>query len=1097
MTARDTRTASATGRESLVAGATPPYDAVIFDMDGVVTDTAALHAQAWKQLFDTALQDPRAGRNAAREPFDIVRDYRRWVDGRTREDGVVAFLGSRGIEIPYGDDGDPGDGWTAYGLAARKNSIYQDLLARQGVRVFPGTVALLHRLRAGGIRTGLVTASRNAGPLLEAAQLRELFDVVVDGVVAMRMHLAGKPDPAMFLEAAHRLGVRPRRSAIVEDAVAGVEAGIRGGFGLVVGIDRTGQRAALERAGAHLVLGDVAELDLGALRRDPWLLVYEGFDPAHEGHREALTVLANGYLGTRGAATEHRADSAHYPGIYLAGVYNRVTSTLHGRAVEDEHMVNTPDWTVLDLSIDEGPWWSAGGLSVRQERRELDLRTGVLTRTVQLVDADGRVLHLSQRRLVSMARPHVAALQTTLLAQGWSGRVRVRSGIDAGVNNSNVAEYRALNSQHLVGLTAGHTPDSLLLVQTQTSLSRIRIATAVRTTASSGRTRHLHSDEVDRTGIHAQQADVRLLDGQPVVIDKTAAIVTSRDPAIASPSLAALTELRRTPGGFADLLPSHRDAWAQLWDRFAIELDGAGIQRQLVLNLHLFHLAQTLTTHTADLDAGVPARGLHGEGYRGHVFWDELFVLPIITLHLPEVARSLLRYRSRRLPAARAAAAAIGSGGAMFPWQSGSDGREETPAHLFNPRSGRWMPDNSHRQRHIGLAVAHNAWQFYECTGDLDWLAAHGAELIIEVARLFTSMATYDAQAGRYHLAGVVGPDEYHDGYPETPGSGLRDNAYTNIMTAWVCRRAVEILDLLDGHTRDELTARMRIDEASEPDAWLRLSRKLFVPFHDGVISQFHGYDALAELDWERYRAQYGNIGRLDLILEAENDSTNRYKLSKQADVLMLIYLLGPDQLPEILDRLGYPCPPDLLDRTVDYYLQRTAHGSTLSRVVHASVLARMRPAQAWTVFEEALVADLDDTQGGTTAHGIHLGAMAGTIDIVLRCFAGLRCHGGQLTFDPRLPGNLTAIRFGLHYRGHRIDVDLDHTRLRLTSRRSATAADIRVEAGGVRTSLSGGEVREFPLAPTGYATTEPDTRPDPVTSTSDCIGRSNRGLPG
>ncbi len=199
----------------------------------------------------------------------------------------------------------------------------------------------------------------------------------------------------------------------------------------------------------HLVLGDVAELDLGALRRDPWLLVYEGFDPAHEGHREALTVLANGYLGTRGAATEHRAGSAHYPGTYLAGVYNRVTSTLHGRVVEDEHMVNTPDWTMLDLSIDEGPWWSAGGLSVRQERHELDLRTGVLTRTMQLVDADGRVLHLSQRRLVSMARPHVAALQTTLLAQGWCGQVRVRSGIDAGVSNSNVGEYRALNTPHL------------------------------------------------------------------------------------------------------------------------------------------------------------------------------------------------------------------------------------------------------------------------------------------------------------------------------------------------------------------------------------------------------------------------------------------------------------------------------------------------------------------------------------------------------------------------------------------------------------------------------------------------------------------------
>src|SRR5699024_7729189 len=181
-------------------------------------------------------------------------------------------------------------------------------------------------------------------------------------------------------------------------------------------------------------------------------------------------------------------------------------------------------------------------------------------------------------------------------------------------------------------------------------------------------------------------------------------------------------------------------------------------------------------------------------------------------------------------PAARRAAAQAGLPGAMFPWQSGSDGREETPVMLFNTRSGRWMPDNSRRQRHVGLAVAVNAWQHYQATGDVAWLAQRGADLIVEVARFFTALATHDAATGRYHIAGVMGPDEYHDGYPDAPGEGLTDNAYTNVLTAWVCRRAGEMLSIIAGHDRDELYTRLHI-RPEEPAAWGQLSKRLHVPF--------------------------------------------------------------------------------------------------------------------------------------------------------------------------------------------------------------------------------------------------------------------------
>ena len=1022
-------------------GAVPPQDAVIFDMDGVVTDTASVHAKAWKRLFDAVLADQRAraGTTDAPLPFDADVDYRRYVDGRAREDGVAAFLAARRIDVPAGTPLDPPGSWTVHGLAARKNEIYRELLAEHGVRVFAGTVELLHRLRAGGVPVALVTASRNAGALLAAADLDGVFDVVVDGESAAEAGLPGKPDPATFVEAARRLGVAPGRAAVVEDAVAGVQAARRGGFGLVVGVDRSGHREALEAAGADLVVEDVSQLDLGVLRADPWLLVYQGFDPAHEGHREALTALGNGYLGTRGAAPERSADTVHYPGTYLAGVYNRLASTVHGWEVEDEHLVNAPNWLCLDIRTGEGPWWSQGGLSVSGERRELDLRRGVLTRHAVLTDPAGRRLRLTQRRLVSMARPHLAALETTLVADGWSGAVTVASGIDAAVRNRNVAEYRPLADQHLRTVTAEEVDPCTLLVEVETTQSQIRIVTAARTmvngTTVTGTEATGSTDTVEDRVAH--RFELTLEDGVPVTVDKTVAVFTSRDRAIASPARAALEELTWAQTGFGDLLPGHEAAWARLWNRFAIELE-ADRQTQLTLNLHLFHLLQSLSPHTADLDAGVPARGLHGEGYRGHVFWDELFVLPVLTSHLPWVTRALLDYRHRRLDAARRAATAAGLAGAMFPWQSGSDGREETPSQLYNPRSGRWMPDNSRRQRHVGLAIAYNAWQYYQATGDVDWLTHRGADLIVEVARLFTSLATYDGVEDRYHVGGVMGPDEYHDGYPDKPGQGLRDNAYTNVLTAWVCRRAVDILDRAAGHDCDDLRTRLALGP-DEADRWEHLSRRLTVPFHDGVISQFAGYETLAELDWDHYRHTYGNIGRLDLILEAEGDTTNRYQLAKQADVLMLVYLLGPDGLAEMLQQLGYPVEPGLVGHTVDYYLARTAHGSTLSRVVHASVLARMDPARGWHTFREALTADLDDTQGGTTREGVHLGAMAATIDIITRAFAGARTEDDEVVFDPRLPDGLRSARFTMVHRGQRLRVVVTPDRVEVHADRCAS----------------------------------------------------------
>jgi alpha,alpha-trehalase len=235
------------------------------------------------------------------------------------------------------------------------------------------------------------------------------------------------------------------------------------------------------------------------------------------------------------------------------------------------------------------------------------------------------------------------------------------------------------------------------------------------------------------------------------------------------------------------------------------------------------------------------------------------------------------------------------------------------------------------------------------------------------------------------------------------------------------------------------------------------------VPHHDGIISQFEGYEDLLELDWEDYRARYADIHRLDRILEAEGDTANRYKVSKQADVLMLFYLLSADELRELFERLGYELSAETISRTVDYYLARTSHGSTLSRIVHSWVLARSDRERSWEQFSQALESDVADVQGGTTPEGIHLGAMAGTVDLLQRGYAGLETRGDVLWFGPALPKELQALEFEIHYRGHRLQVRITPERLRLSTIPSEVAP-IRVGFGDEVVELSPGSTAEWPL---------------------------------
>ncbi|MBC7173189.1 MAG: glycoside hydrolase family 65 protein, partial [Polyangiaceae bacterium] len=357
------------------------------------------------------------------------------------------------------------------------------------------------------------------------------------------------------------------------------------------------------------------------LGRQSWSLAYEGYAPAQEELREALCTLGNGYFATRGAAPDARADDTHYPGTYIAGVYDRIVSEVAGRDVENEDLVNMPNWLPLTFRVGDGPWFRIDDVDVLSYRQELDLEGGVLHRDFDFRDAEGRTTRCRERRIVSMADPHLASIAVEWTPLDWSGRITVRSAIDGGVVNDGVARYRALDGRHLQVLEVARVGHDALFLRCETKQSSIRVAMASRTRLFRG----VREVEVER---HAQTEGNEAVEelscdaeeGSPITAEKVVAIHTSRDRAIAEPGLASKEAISRA-GRFDELLEPHRTAWRHLWEDCDIELhDGSAPDTELKLRVHIFHLLQTASSHSADLDVGIPARGWHGEAYRGHIF---------------------------------------------------------------------------------------------------------------------------------------------------------------------------------------------------------------------------------------------------------------------------------------------------------------------------------------------------------------------------------------------------------------------------------------------------------------------------------------------
>jgi len=938
------------------------FEAAVFDLDGVLTETAAVHAQAWKQLFDEVLASEAAASGKVFQPFDANSDYLAYVDGRPRGDGVRTFLAARGITLPEGQAGDPPDALTVRALGARKDAYFLARLAQSGVKVFPDAQPLLASLRAAGLKTALVSSSRNAKAVLEAGGLTALIDVVVDGVVAARLGLKGKPAPDTFLRAIQQLGVPASRAVGFEDALVGVEAIRAAGYGLVVGVDRVGQSRELVAHGADIAVADLQTLEVAApeaATADPrlaawppvtptedadWLIVEDGFTFTREHEIGSIFAIGNGHLGSRGSLAEGGAMSA--PATFVAGLFDAGPGSI-------PTLAELPDWRYVAPVIEGAPLNLRSGRLIAQ-RRTLDMRQGMIWRDWRHQDPAGRVTRLQECRLASAYDRRLLLQALALTPENWGGAISFESKLDGS------AEVRTSSGGVAVVSTA-----TLCAVTPDLKARAVRL-TDLTLQAELARTWRI--DRFAAIGVSRQDQQPR---------------------AVAEAHVAAA----RTRG-MGDLIARHRAAWSARWDASDIRLDGDP-EAQRALRFAAYHLLSA--ADPTDDRVSIGARGMTGDAYSGHAFWDtEIYMLPFFALTWPEAARALLMYRHHTLTAAKAKAARYGARGAFYAWESADTGEDVTPASVVGPGGVAIAIKVAAQEQHISADVAFGAWSYWLATGDDVFLLEAGAEIIIETARFWASRAEPGSD-GKRHIRGVIGPDEYHE--------HVDDDAYTNGMARWNLRTAAAVVR--DMATRwpepwAELRATLGFEDA-EPDEWSAAARDLYTGLDPktGLIEQFRGYFALKDLPISSFVSRTIPV---DVLLGL--DRVMPFPIIKQPDVLMLIYLLWDEFAPEVREA------------NFRYYEPRCAHGSSLSPCIHALLAARLGHMDlAENYFRQASRIDLSDNMGNTSG-GVHIGALGGLWQAAVFGFAGLRLTEDGPKLDPKLPPGWRELSFRIRWRG-------------------------------------------------------------------------------
>ena len=993
-------------------------------MDGVLTTTARMHATAWKHAFDEFLTAWDMKEGSVTRRFSIAEDYPATVDGKPREDGVRDFLASRGIELAEGTADSPTTEWSVSGLSRLKQEFVEEALRTEGVEVFPGSVAWLRELRESGMQTAVVTSSRNGEAILNAAGISDLFDARVDGNTAQELDLAGKPAPDMFLEAAKRLKVAPKRAVVLEDSRAGVEAARAGEFGLVVGVDRADQATELLLAGADVVVEDLAEfvsreaaqrssgprshrLRAGALRLiaagddfpvDEHRLVERGFNRDHVPQMESIFALSNGYLGVRGAQDEGLP--VYDPAPLLNGFYEtwpiEYPEMAYGFAKTGQTILGVPDGTPMRIYVDDEPFSLDGEAQVIDYERVLDMSAGTLERRVLWEDSGGCRFAITSRRMVSFVNRHLVCMEYEVDCLDRTAEVTIASDLVLHPENGNRANgdpraSRALGDGVLRKIDE-RSVDQRSVAVYQTRASGLSMACGMDHEVLSGTLVDTTQSQVE--GDQARMVyRFKLGKGEAARIVKYLAYHHDGAPPAAELIFRVEETLSKAMSeGIEALLEAQRSYVEDFWARSDVVVEGAPLLQQAIR----FNLFQLLQASGRVEGYSIPAKGLTGHGYEGHYFWDaEIYTMPFLTYTAPQIAKHLLRHRYEMLGKARQRARELNERGALFPWRTISG--DEASAYYAAGTA----------QYHINADIAYALAQYVRATDDVEFLARQGAEILVETARLWASLGFFSERSGGHFVINqVTGPDEY---------SALVDNnTFTNLMARENMRQAALAVERL---TKADPDAHARLVEStgledSEIELWRRAADLMYIPYDETMNLHLQDDNFL---DLEPWDFESTPPEDYPLLLHYHPLVLYRHQVIKQADVVLATFLLGDSFSHEEKRRI------------LDYYDPLTTSDSSLSECIQCIMAAEVGD-DLWAAeeyFMDAVGIDLGDT-AGNVRDGVHVASAGGTWMALVYGFGGMRDHEGQLSFRPRLPQRMKRLVFKVQVRGSVLRVDID-----------------------------------------------------------------------
>ncbi|MDR3240766.1 MAG: glycoside hydrolase family 65 protein [Lactobacillaceae bacterium] len=776
-----------------------------------------------------------------------------------------------------------------------------------------------------------------------------------------------------------------------------------------------------------------------------WALTYNELATGKRSYgQESLLTLSNGFMGWRGAPIFSKFSADHYPGLYVAGVFNRTTTPIAGRDVINEDLVNLPNPQLFEFYLD-GQKVQIDAETIVERQSTLNFKCGELTEHL-VVKTEQGLLTLDTVKAVDPIDYHVLALGLNI-SSDFDAELRIESSIDGTVLNQNVERYRDFDSKEF---TLGLIDEQLLHAMTKTT--EIEIVMGAKTFGSSGEFKKVGG----REGHQTTQDTFELQAGQFIPLTKIISVATSLE--TNDPEKQVLADLEQT--SLSQVRSHSRSYWQKVWETADIKLDSDDPDLQLMIHMNIFQIRQA-AQHQANqhLDASVGSRALTGEGYRGHIFWDELFVIPYYAANDPQTARDILQYRINRIEAAQENAHLDGEKGAMFPWQSGVRGDEQSQFIHLNPVNGEWEPDNSRKQRHVSLAIVYNLWVYTQVTGDYSFLNEGGLELLLETSKFWLEKVEL-GEDGRYHLAGVMGPDEFHEAYPGAKEGGIKDNAYTNLMLVWALNWLLDLSQNVQVDFKDA-TDKHHFDHELMERAQAVTKKMALTINEDGIIAQYAGYFDLKKLDFKQYQQKYGDIHRIDRLLKAEGLSPDDFQVAKQADTLMTIYNLGAQKMAELVQQLGYHLPVNWLELNQKFYLDRTVHGSTTSRPVFAGIDVTLGHSEtALADLKTAIGSDYYDIQGGTTAEGIHIGVMGETLAVVQNDFGGVTLRDGQIVVNPKLPETWRRLEFTQNFRGILLRLIITRDQVEIVADQAVMAEiygqKVELTAGITKTVLKG-----------------------------------------